>query len=258
MCYDISFTVNTAELEDYFPGLVFDDQLDLEFGSFDHIQGVSVFAPHPIIYINRDDFKPHCKLMKWGCIEFYAKGEPDWKKRNGMLNIRAERILDDPKSYWHKIRTRRCLIPVSGIFEHREVPGQKKKVPYFVRPKDQRLFFLPGLYSVVELPDKETGEIVKRWTFGMITRAANSLMEQIHNSGDNGGRMPLFLPFDLARAFLSEELTGKDYQEILAYEMPSEDLHYHTVNTIRTPRLREDGKGKHEAFEWEGLPGLFF
>lgn len=258
MCYDISFTVNIAELEDYFPGLIFDDQMDLEFGSFEHIQGVSVFAPHPVIYINREDVRPHCKGMEWGCIEFYAKMEPDWKKRNGMLNIRAERILDDPKSYWHKIRNRRCLIPVSGIFEHREIAGWKKKVPYFVKPKNERLFFLPGLYSVAELPDKETGELLKRWTFGLITRAANSLMRQIHNGGDNSGRMPLFLPLNLAKAFLSEELTEKDYRAILAYEMPSADLYYHTVNTIRTPKFREDGKGKHEQWEWEHLPSLGF
>jgi putative SOS response-associated peptidase YedK len=252
MCYDISFTVNIAELANYFPGLQFDDQLDFEY-YMDHIQGVSVFAKHPILYMNREDFKPHLKMMEWGVIEFYAKTEPDWKKRNGMLNIRAERILDDPKSYWHKIRSRRCLIPVSGIFEHREIVGWKKKVPYLVKPKGQVVFYLPGLFSVAELPNKETGELIKRWTYGLITRSANPLMKNIHNSGDNCGRMPLFLPLQMAKAFLSEELTEKDYHELLAFEMPAEDLDYHTVNTIRTPKPRPDGKAKHEAFEWEGI-----
>lgn len=256
MCYDISFTVQMKQLSDYFPDLIFDDQLDFDFGPLDHIQGVSVFAPHPIIYVNRDDQQPHARLMEWGCIEFYAKEEPNWKKRNGMLNIRAERILDDSKSYWHKIRNRRCLIPVTGIFEHREIKGWKKKVPYLVKPKGDSIFFLPGLYSVAELPDKETGEMVKRWTFGLITRAANSLMKNIHNSGDNGGRMPLFLPLPMAKAFLSEELGAKDYQEILGFEFPATELDYHTVSTIRTPKLRPDGKARHEAFEWEGLPEL--
>jgi len=244
------------QLSDYFPDLLFDDQLDFEFDIIDHIQGVSVFAPHPVIYINRNDFKPHCRMMEWGCIEFYARAEPDWKKRNGMLNIRAERILDDPKSYWHKIRNRRCLIPVTGIFEHREIVGWKKKVPYLVKPKEQDIFFLPGLYSVAELPDKETGEISKRWTYGLITRAANPLMKEIHNGGDNSGRMPLFLPLEMAKAFLAEELTAQDYREILNFEMPGENLDHHTVSTIRTPKPRVDGKAKHEAFLWEGLPQL--
>lgn len=256
MCYDISFTVKMKQLSDYFPDLVFDDQLDFDFGPIDHIQGVSVFAPHPIIYINREDLRPHCKLMEWSCIEFYSKAEPDWKKRNGMLNIRAERILDDPTSYWHKIRNRRCLIPVSGIFEHREVVGWKKKVPYLVKPTAQEICFLPGLYSVAELPDKETGEVIKRWTFGLITRAANSLMKHIHNSGDNRGRMPLFLPFELSKAFLSDELTQADYRSILSFEMTAEHLTHYPVNTIRTSKLRPDGKDKHEYWEWEKLPEL--
>ena len=57
--------------------------------------------------------------------------------RNKMLNIRSERILDDPKSYWNKIRNRRCIIPVSLTYEHRAIVGWKKKVPYAVRPKEQ-------------------------------------------------------------------------------------------------------------------------
>src|SRR5215216_3450106 len=103
MCYDISFTVNIAELADYFPDLVFDEQMNMEFGPVDHIQGVSVFGEHPIIYVHRQELRKHCRMMEWACIEFYAKEEPDWKRRNFMLNIRSERVLDDPKSYWHKI-----------------------------------------------------------------------------------------------------------------------------------------------------------
>jgi putative SOS response-associated peptidase YedK len=257
LCYDISFTVNISELADYFPGLIFDDQVELEFGPMDHIQGVSVFAKHPIIYINRHDMQAHVKPMEWSCIEYYAKTEPDFKKRNGMLNIRAERILDDPKSYWNKIKNRRCLIPVTGIFEHREVVGWKKKVPYIVHPADQPgIFFLPGLYSVAELPDKETGEMIKRYTFGLITRAANSLMKNIHNSGDNRHRMPLFLPLNMSKEFLSDDLSDDRYREILNYEMASDALEYFPVNTIRTPKPRPDGKGKHEAFTWPDLPEL--
>src|SRR5205085_2011033 len=121
MCYDIAFKVNIPELRDYFPDLIFDTQIEMEFTPFDHRQGVSVFGKHPIIYINREDLKEHCRLFEWGVIEHYKKEEPDMKNRNWMLNIRAERILDDPKSYWYKIKSRRCLIPVTGIYEHREI-----------------------------------------------------------------------------------------------------------------------------------------
>jgi putative SOS response-associated peptidase YedK len=257
MCYDISFTVNISELADYFPGLQFDEQVDINFGSLDHVQGVGVFSEHPVVYINRESFKPHCKMMEWSCIEYSTKEEPDWKTRNGMLNIRSERVLGDTNSYWYKIRNRRCLMPVTGIYEHREVKGWKKKVPYLVKPlHQQRIFFLPGLYSVAELPDKETGELFKRHTFALMTRAANSVMRNIHNSGDNRHRMPLFLPFEMSKAFLSEDLTQADYKDILDYEMKSEDLYFHPVHTIRTPKLRGDGKSKHEQWNWEKLPAL--
>jgi len=31
MCYDIAFTVKIAQLTDYFPDLVFDSQIDIDF-----------------------------------------------------------------------------------------------------------------------------------------------------------------------------------------------------------------------------------
>lgn len=88
-----------------------------------------------------------------------------------MLNARSERILEDSKSYWYKIHNRRCLIAVTGFYQHREVKGWKKKVPFFIRLKNQPMFFLPGLYYVVEFPDLQTGEVIKRSTFTLITRA---------------------------------------------------------------------------------------
>ncbi len=256
MCYDISFKVKMEQLSDYFPDLIFDDQVELEFPAFDHVQGVAVFGQHPIIYIGREDLKTHCRLMEWSCIEFYAKEEPDFRRRNGMLNIRSERILDDPKSYWHKIKSRRCLVPVSGIYEHRQVQGWKKKVPYHIRPAGQSVFFLPGLYSVVELPDTSTGEMIRRFTFGIITRAANDTMKNIHNDGENKWRMPLFLPLERSKRFLSEDLSDDEYRDILNYEIPSAELEVYPVNTIRTGKLRPDDKEKHEPWDWPKLPAL--
>jgi putative SOS response-associated peptidase YedK len=228
----------------------------MEFGTIDHVQGVGVFGNYPIIYENREDGKLHCRLMEWSVIEFWQKEEPSMVKRNGMLNIRSERILDDSTSYWHKIRNRRCLIPLTGTFEHREVKGWKKKVPYLIRPCEQKVFFLPGLYSVAEIADKNTGEMIKRWSFGMITRKANPVMMNIHNGGDNRGRMPLFTPLEMSKEFVKNELEPQRYKEILNYEMPSEDLVHHPVYTIRTGKLRDDGKSKVDAYDWAQLPEL--
>ncbi len=266
MCYDISFKVKLRELSEYFPEIITDPQIDLDFQR-DHIIA-HAFPELPIIYENRDDKKIHLSLMEWGVIPFYVKDEKTFaKQRANMLNARSERILDDKSSYWYKIRERRCLIPLSGTYDHRKVAGFTKKVPYFVKPKKQETFFVPGLYSVVELPDRtgadivdeSTGEIKKklekRITWTMITRDANDVMKNIHNDGENRWRMPLFLPFELSMEFIGS-LTESRYRQILNYEMPSEDLLYYPVDTIRSPNPRPDGKPKYEPFEWEKLPAL--
>ena len=256
MCYDISFKVEIRQISDYIPDVVFDSRVNIDFVGAAHVMG-HAYGEHPVIYIPTNEITPHCRLMEWGCIPYYVKDEGSFKKmRPSMLNARSERILEDTKSYWYKIRSKRCLMPVTGIYEHREVSGWKKKVPYFIWLKDQPLFFIPGLYSVTELPDTETGELVKKWTYTIITRAANDVMKMIHNGGDNKWRMPLFLPNEMAMKWLQADLSPEDYKAILDYEMPSEALGYHTVDSVRARSGREDGKEKNEAFEWAGLPGL--
>ena len=256
MCYDISFTVNIKKLADYFPDLIFDEQIEMNFEPV-HIIGHN-YGNHPIIYKNREDELLHCRLMEWGCIPFYIKDEEAYKKQRAtMLNARSEKILEDPKSYWYKIKNRRCLIPMTGFYEHREVKGLKKKIPYFISLKDQQTFFLPGLYSVAELPNKETGEIEKRFTFTLLTRAANKLMEQIHNGGANKHRMPLMLPFELSKKWVTEEISVEDYKAILAYEMPVEKMDYKSVYSIRTTDERPDEKAKNEMYKWENVPEIY-
>lgn len=260
MCYDISFTTKLDSIEEFFPELIHDDQITMDIVAAGHILGPGLYSTHPIIYRNREDQLPHLRLMEWGVIPFFTNDSDKLKRfmpgRNKWLNIRADRILDDKSSYWYKIRDRRCLIPVTGIYEHREVKGWKKKVPYFVRPCDQKITFIPGLYSVAEVTDLTTGEIETRRTFGMVTRNANSLMRNIHNSGDNRYRMPLFLPFEMSQEWLNKDLLEADYRRILDYEMPSEDLLYHTTFTIRSPKPRPDNLEKYEPYEWPKLPEL--
>jgi putative SOS response-associated peptidase YedK len=245
MCYDISFTVKLKELPAYFPELETELQLELEFDGT-HIMGHS-FNEHPIIFHDRENSRLSVRPMEWGVIPFYVKDEKSFlRQRVSMLNTRSERILGDEKSYWFKIRNRRCLIPVTGVYEHRAVKGWKKKVPYYIKLKDQPMFFLPGLYSVADLPELDTGEMVKRFTF--------NLMKKIHNDGDNRGRMPLFLPLELSREFLNDQLSAERYQEILQFEMPENNMEAITVFTIRSVKERPDGKAKNAYWEWEKLP----
>jgi putative SOS response-associated peptidase YedK len=253
MCYDISFTAKLKELPNYFPELEESPQLSFDFGS-DHIIAHQ-YPEYPIV--RKDGDSVIIQFMEWGVIPFYIKDENKFiRQRASMLNARAERILDDPKSVWYKIKNRRCLIPVTGIFEHRGIVGWKNKVPYFITLKDQPLFFLPGLYTVTDLPNTGTGELVKRHTFTLVTRAANPLLANIHNDGEHRYRMPLFLSLDLSKQWIRSKLPEEKYREILNYEMSQENMNYIPVWTIRSPKPRPDGKLKTDFWEWKDLPVL--
>ena len=62
MCYDVSFTVEIKQLSDYFPDLIFDSQLEMNFDGT-HIIGHD-YGEHPIIFKNRDDNQLHVKAME--------------------------------------------------------------------------------------------------------------------------------------------------------------------------------------------------
>src|SRR3989440_4959887 len=211
MCYDISFSTTIEKVTDYIPDLITDPQLGIDYNMNVHIQA-QAFKKYPIIIFEDGRYK--LKPFEWGIIPEYMDTPEKIKKgRNSMCNARSEKIIEDKRSYWHRIRRKRCLIPVTGIFGHREVKGFKNKIPYYVRLNNRALFCIPGLYHYPNRADVETGEVIG--TFTLITRAANSVMAQIHNSGDQAFRMPLFLPKELELKWLKPDLTDQEMEEIV-------------------------------------------
>jgi putative SOS response-associated peptidase YedK len=252
MCYRVACVIDIKEVADYFADIIIDgdiEQMTLIFAEAANINGFD-HDLRPVIFTNREDWKLHLRLMEWGLIPHTVTDEEAFReRRTNMINARSERILDDPTSYWHKIRNRRCLIPVTGFYEHKAEPGFKHKIPYYIRLIHQQTFFIPGLYSVVSLYNKQTKEWEKRWTYTLITRAANSVMREIHNHGPNKWRMPLMLPLELSKLWLDEHLSVADYRAILNYEMSSEELVYWTVYTLGVER--PDGLAAHAPYVWK-------
>lgn len=251
MCYDISFSTQYELVSQYVPDLQVDPQITFDYESSVHIIA-QAYLKKPIIY--KENGAYYLKEFEWGLIAPYMNTPESIKKnRQWMCNAQSEKILDK-KSFWNRIRQRRCLIPVTGFFEHREVKGMKSKVPYFIRLKDREVFCLAGLYNYAPLPDMDTGEL--RGTFTVVTRRANTLMQHIHNGGANAGRMPLLLPKNLEMQWLDETLSDEELGILLNYSMPEDGMEAHPVYTIRTTKPRPDGKGKLDPFEWPGLPPL--
>jgi putative SOS response-associated peptidase YedK len=249
MCYDISFKTEGEILKEYFAPTPLSNQLEFHFISIEHMQAQAHMCL-PVIFLQ--DGKLVIRNFEWGVIAEYMNSiEKVKKQRSSMCNARAEKLLDK-SSYWHRIRNNRCLIPVTGIFEHRGVKGFKNKIPYHVRWRNRKMFCIPGLYNYSNLPDPETGEQIG--TFTIVTTEANELMSYIHNDGENKHRMPLFLTKELELEWLKDDITDDALKEILNFRASSEDLECWTVSTIRTNKQRPDGKMKFEPFEWKDLP----
>lgn len=237
MCHDVSFRTHTKALNDYLPGHVEIDPALREDFSSAHVQAHAE-SPYPIATQEEETESYKISPMAWGISKVY--------------NARAEKVLNE-RSEWYTIHENRCLIPVTGIYEHREIKGWKKKVPYHIKPKERELFCIPGLYK--HMADKNSGEVLET-RFTLITRAANDVMKQIHNHGLNKHRMPLFLPKELELEWLRPDASEKELREVLRYEIPSEELDYWPVWTLRTNKERPDRKDKDQPYEWEGLPPL--
>ncbi|WP_342644903.1 SOS response-associated peptidase family protein [Mucilaginibacter sp. CSA2-8R] len=254
MCRDISLHADIQIVTRDFRGVKISPEVTQHSDQMVHV--TCEVLPHYPILTNRGELL--LENMSWGIIPAYEKDPKQRQlRRRNMVNAQSERILGDHKSYWYKLRNKRCLIPVTGIYEHRKVAGFKNKIPYLVNEKGRDGFYVPALYQISEEVDQETGEIYKESSFTMITRAANELMMWIHNDGDNKHRMPLFLTPELEKAWLQADLSENDMTEIFQFRMPSDGLDHHPVFTIRSNKPQPDGKPKDALYEWEGKLPVF-
>ena len=122
------------------------------------------------------------QLMRWGLVPSWAKDETIG---NRLINARAETVREKP-SFRASFKRRRCLIPATGYYEWKELPGslptKKLKAPMYFMVRDGELFSFAGLWDLWERFDGK-----KLTTFTIITTEPNALAAQIHN------RMPVIL-----------------------------------------------------------------
>jgi putative SOS response-associated peptidase YedK len=252
MCHDLSFTANSIEfITDVLPNIFLKVDNSLHFTTSDHI--LSMTHPKALVVISENK-KQHIKLFEWGLIADYMNTPEKVKQfRIQMANARSEKIFDK-QSAWYRLRKNRCLIAVTGFYEHRTIKGWKNKVPYYIQLANHNHFFLLGFYNYPPIPNLETGELIG--TFTIITREANNLMKSIHNDGPNKHRMPLMLHPHDALNWIDDTLTDNQMKDILNYSLPSNHLIAQPVFTIRSTAERPDRKNKTAPYEWPNLPPL--
>ncbi|MCW3467584.1 SOS response-associated peptidase [Chitinophaga nivalis] len=248
MCYDIAFHTTIESIFQYLPALKRGGQPPAGFNATYHKIGMS-FPQWPVV-VNNNGLQ--LDYYTWGPVpKMLNTPEKVKKQRQMFLNARSEKVLENG-TMWNAIRHQRCLIPATGFFEYRQIPGWKNKVAYYIRPKEQELFFIAGLWALSNSWDVDKPDRIP--TFTLLTRSANPVMAQIHNGGDNAGRMPLMMPNDLAQEWLHTDITDTDIRNLLQYEQPSHALDYWPVNSVR--KVKPDDATVIAPVQYEGLPAL--
>ncbi len=227
MCYDMSYYSTIKTISDF---LQLAHTPLLNFTPTYH-QVAQSYCQWPIA-INNNGIS--IQLFEWGVITDYMNTPQSIKQyRSSMANARSEKMIGDKQSVWHTLRQQRCLVFSTGFFEHQAV-SKKKKQPYFIHVKNEPIFCIAGLYNYYPIQSQNTK--VMQGSFTILTRAANELMQTIHNSGEHGGRMPLLLTKQLANKWLQPNLTDAEIETIAGFEMPANMLQAWPVHTIRTPK----------------------
>lgn len=136
-------------------------------------------APGSLIVAIRNTSKGRTgSMMRWGFIPCWAKDPASMPMLN---NARGETITEKPM-FRPAFRRRRCLIPVSGFYEWKAVPGQKSKQPFYISFRDDTPMSLAGLWETARTAEGGTVD-----TCAIITTEANTVLAPIHN------RMPAII-----------------------------------------------------------------
>jgi len=183
-------------------------------------------------------------LHEWGLIPSWVKDQDTANDlRTKTLNAVGETVFEKP-SFRKNVVSQRCLLPVSGFYEWREVNGVK--YPYYIQVTEQDYFSLGALYDT--WINKVTGEI--RNTFSIITTPANPLMEKIHNLKK---RMPLILSPEDQMNWLDPDLNIGDIKDLIK-PFPERKMKAYTISrTANSAKNNRDVPSIMDRVEYEEL-----
>ena len=157
-------------------------------------------------------------FFHWGLIPSWAK---DPKIGNRMINARSETLAEKP-SFRSAYKRRRCLILADGYYEWKQVPGDRRKQPVYIRLTSQKPFALAGLWE--EWQAEEMDKPLRSCT--IITCPPNALLEKIHH------RMPVILPQDTYTAWLSPDEQSAEVLQPLLIPYTDEEMEAYAVSTF--------------------------
>jgi len=146
-------------------------------------------APTDDVYgVVEHDGERVVEVFHWGLVPNWAKSPAVGSR---MINARAETITSKFKPAFTK---RRCIVPATGFYEWKTVPGQKKKQPQFIHDPAGHPLAFAGLWEIWRDRDGTVTNKTLRgdalYSCTIITTTANQDMAAVHD------RMPVLLAPD--------------------------------------------------------------
>ncbi|MDD4971321.1 MAG: SOS response-associated peptidase [Paludibacter sp.] len=201
---------------------------------------VSGFS-HPALPIITQD---GLYLSNWGLIPSWVKDQESANDlRSKTLNAVGETVFEKP-SFRKSIASQRCLFPVSGFYEWREVNGVK--YPYYIQLAEKDYFSLGSIYD--NWINRQTGEMLN--TFSIITTPANPLMEKIHNLKK---RMPLILTQEDEMKWLDPDLKTEQIKDLIKPFPESKMTAYTISRNANNARNNRDVPGIQDRVDYPEL-----
>ncbi|MCB9309732.1 MAG: SOS response-associated peptidase [Lewinellaceae bacterium] len=209
MCGRSSLTKTEKEIEERFNATFYSEDLE----RYNPIPNFNV-APTQRMPVITSDNPTKLQLFRWGLIPSWAK---DTKIGFSLINARLETISEKPM-FKSRLSRGRCIVPMDGFYEWKMQDGVK--IPYRIVTTDQDIFSVAGLWDA--WLDNTSGMLL--YTFTVITRSPNTLMENIHD------RMPAILTPENESLWLDNHLKPSDTLDLLQ-PYPSEYMYAYPVST---------------------------
>lgn len=188
----------------------------------------------PVVRIAGDG-KRELAVVRWGLVPSWAK---ELAAGTRMINARAEGVERKP-AFRAAVRSRRCLVPATGFYEWKGLPGRKQ--PYAITT-DRPLFAFAGLWESWAPPEGKPIE-----TYTIITTDANPAIASVHD------RMPVILPREAEETWLTGDVT-----DALALLAPyADETKLRAVGPAVGNSKNETPECLDDAPAWSDQPSLF-